>query len=159
LHSCSLNQKRERETTIERVWLTYSSLAVGLLSGKYDKDTALAPAQRANVLFNEPVLSRALRVLDAVRDVAKEVDASPSQVALKWVIDRDLTASALVGTRSVKNLEANIEAVNLHLTREQSDRLGEMSQDFWTLMPPELEMWTWDNSRASLERIGLSVNQ
>ena len=39
------------------VYLTYSSLAVGLLSGKYDKDTALAPAQRANILFNEPVLS------------------------------------------------------------------------------------------------------
>jgi aryl-alcohol dehydrogenase-like predicted oxidoreductase len=136
-------------------YLTYSSLAVGLLTGKYNKETALAPAQRANILFNEPVLSRALKVVDAVREIAKEVDASPSQVALKWVLDRDLTTSALVGTRNVKNLEENVEAVNLHLTREQSERLDEASQEFWTLMHPELEMWTWDNSKANLDRIGL----
>jgi aryl-alcohol dehydrogenase-like predicted oxidoreductase len=138
-------------------YLTYSSLAVGLLSGKYGKDTALAPAQKANIVFNEPVFSRACKVVDTVRDVAKELDASPSQVALKWIIDRDLTASALVGTRNVKNIEQDVEAVNLHLTREQSERLDEASQEFWTSMPSELEMWTWDNNRASLDRIGIKT--
>lgn len=136
-------------------YLTYSSLAVGLLTGRYDKGTVLAPAQRANILFIEPVRSRAMKVVDVVKHVAKEVDATPSQVALRWVIDKDLTASALVGTRNVKHLEENVEAVNLQLTREQLDRLEEASREFWALMPPELEMWTWDNSKTNLDRIEL----
>jgi len=137
-------------------YLTYSSLAVGLLSGKYDKDMVLAPAQRANILFNEPVLSRALKVVDIVREVANELGASPAQVALKWVIDRDLTASALVATRNVKNMEQNVEAANLHLTRNQTARLDEASQEFWASIPSELEMWTWDNTKANLGRIGIN---
>lgn len=138
-------------------YLTYSSLAVGLLSGKYDKHTALSPAQKANVLFLEPIFSRALKVVDVVRDIANEVDASPSQVALKWVIDRELTASALVGTRNAKNLEEDVEAVNLHLTREQTDRLDKASKEFWNPIPSEIEMWTWDNSNANLDRIGIKT--
>jgi len=137
-------------------YLTYSSLAVGLLSGQYRKGSALAPAQRANILFNEPVLSRALKVVDVVRGVAKEVDASPAQVALKWVVDREMTASALVATRNVKNMKQNAESVKLHLTREQTKRLDEASQEFWSSIPSDLEMWTWDNTKANLDRIGVS---
>jgi len=144
---------RSRELT----YVTYSSLAVGLLSGKYPADTTLAPAQKANVLFNEPVFSRALKVVDTVKGVAKEQGATLSQVALKWVIDRDLTTSAIVASRNVKNFEDNIEAANLHLTRDQSERLDEASQGFWASMPPELEMWTWDNSTANLEKIGIKA--
>jgi len=136
-------------------FLTYSSLAVGMLSGRFAKDTPLAPAQKANVLFNEPIFSRALKVVEVVRDVANELDASPSQVALKWVIDRELTTSALVGTRNSKNLEEDMEAVSLRLTREQTDRLDKASEGFCSLIPPELEMWTWDNNTANLDRIGI----
>ena len=96
-----------------------------------------------------------MKVVEAVREVAKEVDASPSQVALRWVIDRDLNVSALVGTRSVKNLEENVEAVNLHLTKAQSEKLDEASEEFKSSIPSELEMWSWDNSTASLNRIGI----
>ena len=60
--------------------LAYSALAVGLLSGKYGKDTPLAPAQSSNLLFNEPILTHALRVVEVVKGIAKEADASPAKL-------------------------------------------------------------------------------
>ena len=136
-------------------YLAYSSLAVGLLSGKYGKDTPLVAAQSSNLLFNEPVLTHAMKVVDIVKRIAKEVDASPAQVALKWVIDRDSTGSALVGTTNPKNLKENVEAVNLHLSRDQSERLDAASREFWAFMSSELEMWMWRNTSANLEKIGV----
>lgn len=122
-------------------YLAYSSLAQGLLTGKYGKDTPLADIQRKNVLFNEPVYSRAMKVFDVVREVAEEVDATPAQVALKWVIERELTGSALVGIRNVKELEENVKAISVYLTREQRDRLDKVSLEFWAPMPSLDYMW------------------
>lgn len=136
-------------------YLTYSSLAVGLLSGKFDEHSTFSPAQRGNVLFNEPLLSRALKVVDVVREIASESGALPSQVALKWVVDRELTTSALVGTRNAKNFEEDIDALDLRLTKDHEGRLDNASKEFSRLIPPELEMWTWDNIAENLDRIGI----
>ena len=136
-------------------YLAYSTLAVGLLSGKYGKETPLAPAQSSNLLFNEPILTHALRVVDVVKRIARETDAAPAQVALKWVIDRASIGSVIVGTTNPENLDSNVEAVDLHLTRDQSDRLDTASREFWASMSPELEMWIWRNTNANLEKIGV----
>jgi aryl-alcohol dehydrogenase-like predicted oxidoreductase len=140
-------------------YLTYSSLAQGLLTGKIGKEATLAEIQRANVLFNEPIYGRAMQVVQTVGEVAKEVDATPAQVALRWVIERELTVSALVGIRNVKELEENIEAVNLNLTGEQMDRLDSASLEFWKPMPPKLELWLHDNTRANVQRLGIETDK
>ena len=134
-------------------YTTYSSLAVGMLSGKIDKHTTISPAQMGNILFNEPVLDRALKVVDVVREIANESGASPSQIALKWVIDQELTASALVGTRNATNFKEDIDAVNLQLTKDQAGRLEGASKEFSSSIPSDLEMWTWDNTTENLDRI------
>jgi len=138
-------------------YLAYSTLAVGLLSGKYGRDTRLAPAQSSNLLFNEPILTYALKVVEVVKGVAKEVDASPAQIALRWVIDREPTCSAIVATTNPENISANVEAVDLHLTRDQSERLDVASKEFWSSMSPALEMWIWRNTSANLEKIGVKL--
>jgi len=139
-------------------YLTYASLAQGLLTGKYGKDTPLAEVQKVNVLFNEPVYSRAMKVIEVLKEVAAEIDATPAQVALRWVIERELVASSLIGIRRVEELKENVEAVNLHLTREQMDRLDKASLEFWAPMPPHssgLELWIPNNKRAVLEKMGI----
>jgi aryl-alcohol dehydrogenase-like predicted oxidoreductase len=138
-------------------YLTYSSLAVGLLSGKFVKRSAFSPAQRANVLFNEPLLDSALKVVKVVCEVASESGATPSQVALKWVIDRELTASALVGTRNARNFEEDIDAVDLQLERDQVARLDKASEEFASSIPPQLEMWSWDNTAENLTGVGITT--
>jgi len=139
-------------------YLTYASLAQGLLTGKYGKDTVLANVQKINVLFNEPVYSRAMTVVDVVREVAGEIGATPAQVALKWVMQKELTVSSLVGIRHVEELQENVEAAGLHLTKEQTDRLEKASLEFWSPMPRHdsvLEMWIPDNTKSNLQTMGI----
>ena|GEM_PF-6672127 len=138
-------------------YLSYSSLAQGLLTGKYTRNSALTDIQQMNILFNEPVYSRAMKVVDVLKQVAMEVDATPAQVALKWVIERDLIASALVGVKHVNELEENVKAVDLHLTPEQMDRLDKASLEFWAPMSrrPGLELWLHDSVKRDLEAIGI----
>ena len=140
-------------------YLAYSSLAQGLLTGRYSRESSLTEIQRVNVLFNEPIYSRAMKVLDVVKEVAAEVDATPSQVALRWVLSHDLVVSAIVGTRNPDHLRENIEAVDLKLSRDQLDRLDEASREFWKPMPSGVELWLHDNTRENLRRMGIQTDK
>ena len=137
-------------------YIAYSSLAQGLLTGKYSRASQLTEIQKVNVLFNEPVYSRAMRVVDVVRTVAQEIDATPAQVALKWLIEKEIAASVLVGIRRIEELEENIEAVSLNLSKDQLNRLEKASLEFWKPMPPKLELWLHDNSKETLEKLGVN---
>ncbi len=136
-------------------YIAYSSLAQGLLTGKYDVRSELTMIQRANVLFNEPVYSRAMKVVEAVKTVAEEVDATPAQVSIRWLIEKELTVTALVGIRRVEELEENIRATELNLTRDQLKMLEDASLSFWNGMPQNLELWLHDNSKETLEKLGI----
>jgi len=59
----------------------------------------------------------------AVRDVAAEVGATPSQVRLAWTLALGEHVLAIPGTGSVEHLEENVAAASLRLTDEQVERL------------------------------------
>lgn len=61
--------------------------------------------------------------LAALREVAKEADATVNQVVLAWLIGGDIPVIPLVGASSVAQLEESLAAVDLELTVAQRDRL------------------------------------
>ena len=137
-------------------FLAYSPLAQGLLTGRFKPGgKPLYPTQKANILFNEPVFSRAWRVVEEVIRVAEELDVKPAQVALRWVLEQDIVASAIVGTRSVEHLRENIEAVELNIPRQYLDMLNKASLEFQSTLPLGLEMWIGNNRPEVLEKIGI----
>jgi len=140
-------------------FLAYSPLAQGLLSGRFGKggEEVKERIRQDNLLFNEPVYSRALQVVEVVKEVAEEIGATPAQVALKWVMERDIVASALAGVRKLEHLKDNIEAVNVPLTKEHRERLDKVSLDFQKSLPHGLELWMGDNRRENLEKLGIKV--
>src|SRR6202000_650571 len=69
-----------------RVVIAYSPLAQGLLGGKYGLDNRPGGVRTINSLFGTENLRRIEPLLQTLRDVAKEVDAKPAQVALAWLI-------------------------------------------------------------------------
>lgn len=106
----------------------FSPLAAGLLTGKYDQNADSPEGSRGDLVGWDPAerfSERQWRVLDAVEAVADEVDASPSQVALRWLIDqREFTCVPIVGARSVDQLEENLGTVDLDLDTDQFDRIA-----------------------------------
>ncbi|MBV8951899.1 MAG: aldo/keto reductase [Actinobacteria bacterium] len=102
-----------------RIVIAYSPLAQGFLSGRYDADHLPGgSARRTNPLFLPENMARAGELVDTLRTVAKQYDATPSQVALAWLIHRP-NVVAIPGASSVAQLEANVAAADLDLSDEE----------------------------------------
>lgn len=65
--------------------------------------------------------------LAALREVAKEIDATLNQVVLAWLIGGDAPVIPLVGASSVTQLNESLEAVDITLTEEQRAKLDDAS--------------------------------
>jgi aryl-alcohol dehydrogenase-like predicted oxidoreductase len=103
---------------------------MGLLSGRYDSaNPPKGPARLNNPLFLPESLDRAQPLIEAVRAVANAYDATPTQVALAWVISHD-NVVAIPGASSVAQLEANAAAADLELSVDDLDRLTRASDAF-----------------------------
>jgi len=72
-------------------------------------------------------LGQAQEAHDAVKKVAEDLDASPLQVALAWLLKRSKVILPIPGTSSIKHLEENIAAASLELPQAAYDELSEVS--------------------------------
>jgi aryl-alcohol dehydrogenase-like predicted oxidoreductase len=114
----------------DRLVIAYSPLGMGLLSGRYDVDHVPNGSARLNkALFLPENLQRARPVIDALREIASQHDATPAQVALAWVVSHD-NVVAIPGASSVAQLEANAAAADLTLSTDDVARLTAASDAF-----------------------------
>jgi aryl-alcohol dehydrogenase-like predicted oxidoreductase len=60
--------------------------------------------------------------------IAKRHNASPSQIALAWVLARSPVMLPIPGTGKVKHLEENVAAANIELTDEEFEELDREGQ-------------------------------
>jgi aryl-alcohol dehydrogenase-like predicted oxidoreductase len=110
-------------------FVPYSPLGRGFLTGTVNVETlAENDFRRTNPRFSKESARSNQQIVDAVREVASELKATPAQVALAWVLSRGDDVVPIPGTKRVRYLEENVEALDLHLTVEQLaalDRLHE----------------------------------
>ncbi|MEE2852194.1 MAG: aldo/keto reductase [Actinomycetota bacterium] len=116
----------EREN---RIVIAYSPLAQGLLGGKYGVDNRPGGVRAVNALFGTENLRRVEPLLQLLRDVAKDVDAKPAQVALAWLISYPGVV-AIPGASSVEQLEFNVAAADIELPTASRDALTEAALAF-----------------------------
>ncbi|UIP01260.1 aldo/keto reductase [Halobaculum sp. CBA1158] len=107
--------------------IPWSPLAGGFLTGKYrpetepDEGTRAAASESVRSYFTEENWA----VLEAVEAVASEVDATPAQVALAWLLERDAVTAPIIGPRTSEHLRENAAAVSLDLSPGQVARITE----------------------------------
>jgi aryl-alcohol dehydrogenase-like predicted oxidoreductase len=72
-----------------------------------------------------PFSERAWAVLDVVREVAAEIDATPAQVAIRWTMQvEDITSIPIFGARSQDQLDENVGCIDVSLTDDQYARIA-----------------------------------
>jgi aryl-alcohol dehydrogenase-like predicted oxidoreductase len=113
----------------DRIVMAYSPLAQGFLSGRYDESNAPGGVRRNNALFLPDNLRAAGPLLDALRGIAAAHSATPSQVALAWLVRRP-NVVAIPGASSVAQLEQNAAAADLALDEDEDARLTAASDAF-----------------------------
>src|SRR6202035_2054892 len=69
-------------------------------------------------------LGQAKEAHDAIKKVANDLNATPLQVALAWLLKRSKVILPIPGTSSVNHLEENIAAADLELPQAAYDRLS-----------------------------------
>ena len=60
--------------------------------------------------------------------IAEAHGASPTQIALAWLLRRSSIMLPIPGTSSIEHLEQNVAAVSLRLTGEEFEELSEVSE-------------------------------
>ncbi len=107
----------------------YSPLEGGFLTGKYEREgTAPDGSREALVEWFNPSESpdRYWETLDVIRAVGDELDATPAQVALRWLIQRQrFTCVPIIGARTPEQLEENVGATEIELSAGQIERIDE----------------------------------
>ena len=110
-------------------FVPYSPLGRGFLTGQIKSVDDFAPDdfRRANPRFTGDNFQQNLRIVDEVQAVATEVDATPAQVALAWVLAQGDDLAPIPGTKRVSRLEENLGADTLVLSPAQLDRLSSIA--------------------------------
>jgi aryl-alcohol dehydrogenase-like predicted oxidoreductase len=106
----------------------WSPLAGGFLTGKYTRGEEPPEGTRGatDQQFVDSYLTpENFDALEEVEAVAGEVDASPAQVALAWLLHHDQVTAPITGARTPEQLGENLEAADIELTDEQFDRIAD----------------------------------
>lgn len=99
--------------------IVFSPLAQGVLTGKYRGGNIPTGTRGANPeinkWINDMIDSGVMAKVDALEDLAQELDITFAEMALAWVLRQPNVASALVGASRPEQIEANVKAVDLEL--------------------------------------------
>jgi aryl-alcohol dehydrogenase-like predicted oxidoreductase len=66
-------------------------------------------------------------VLEGIRRICKESGFPMAEIAIKWILENPAITCALVGSRNVSELEANVKAVNSPLNKEIKAELDQIT--------------------------------
>jgi len=122
-------------------FVAYSPLGRGFLTGKIRSLDQLDDSdfRRNNPRFEGDNLEANIRIVEQVDAVARELDATPGQVALAWLLAQGDDIVPIPGTKRVSYLEENVAADAIVLSDEHlatldaldapaGDRYADMSQ-------------------------------
>jgi aryl-alcohol dehydrogenase-like predicted oxidoreductase len=107
--------------------LAYSPLQRGVLTGKITPDYPFAPgdSRPETPHFQINNLIRINKFLDKIRPLAEEKGATLSQLVIAWTLRQPGITVALVGARTREQVEQNAGALDVSLSDEELDYIGQ----------------------------------
>lgn len=106
----------------------YAPMVSGLLTGKMTPERVAQLPQddwrRRGVEFNEPRLSRNLRVVELLREIGKPHKVGPGVVAIAWTFYHPAITGAIVGGRSAQQVEEIAPALYFRLKEDEYSRIN-----------------------------------
>ena len=109
----------------------WSPLAGGFLTGKYKPGQRELPGTRSEedwVFPRRYLAANADETLQVLLEVAQELERTPAQVAVRWVLEQPATTSAIVGARTTEQLRDSLGAAQWRLDGDALKRLDEVSR-------------------------------
>ncbi|MCP4191317.1 MAG: aldo/keto reductase [Planctomycetaceae bacterium] len=109
--------------------LCWSPLAGGMLCGKYDKSEGPSKdsrvGMRANIDLPRYWNDESFEVIHELIQIAREVEHTPSQVALAWLLKNRGVTAVIAGARTEQQIEGSLAAGDWSLSDELFQRLAD----------------------------------
>jgi len=113
--------------------INYSPMLSGMLTGKMTRERVASMPQddwrRRAPEFNEPRLSRNLRLVELLREIGSGHNVEPGVVAVAWTLHHPAITAAIVGGRSPQQVEGIAPALHFRLSDEEYNRINQFLTD------------------------------
>ena len=106
--------------------IPYFSLASGFLAGKYRSEADLANRPRGSFV-KKYLNERGYKILAALDQVAKTHGATPTQVAIAWLLAQPSVTAPIASATNLNQLNELLGAVNIKLDPESLEELNQAS--------------------------------
>lgn len=128
--------------------LSYSPLALGFLTGKYNKSYfPSGPRSKiAEELFKDDAFDQLLATMDGI---AKRHDASTSQVALNWA--RAKGTIPIPGARNLKQVKQNLACLDWSLDADEMKSLDQASAKVTAFVTPDKNPFPREDRNTGLK--------
>jgi aryl-alcohol dehydrogenase-like predicted oxidoreductase len=122
--------------------IPYSPLAGGWLSGRWRKDTGQQPSSRAGRLperfdLSLPANQRKLDAVEQLARLAEEAGITLIQLAIAFVLSHPAITAALIGPRTMEQLESQLAGADVVLDHAMLDRIDEIVPPGTTINPAD----------------------
>ncbi|MBD5135437.1 MAG: aldo/keto reductase [Lachnospiraceae bacterium] len=107
-------------------FVAFSPLANGILSDAYTKEDVFdqnGDYRRLMPQFQSESYGQNEELLNLIRRLAEENNATPSQIALSWMIQKKPYIVPIPGTRNMERLKENLGAANVNMTPAQIEQI------------------------------------
>lgn len=106
-------------------FVPFSPLGKGFLTGAINTETKFDANDFRNVVprFSEENRKANQDLVELVKAIAAENNATPAQIALAWLLAQKPFIVPIPGTTKINRLEENIGAVNVHLSVDELARI------------------------------------
>lgn len=141
--------------------MTYSSLAQGLLTGTMKAKTTFTEGDNrpSTVLFQPDIYQRCLEGAEELKPIANRAGVTLSQLALSWLVGRPGVSTALVGARTVAEIEENVEGLPWDVSADDLEAANQAGAAVFASLPRVPDMFqTWTRSdiqKRRYERSGM----
>lgn len=110
-------------------FVPYSPLGRGFLTGTLSSRSQLAQDdwRMYNPRFSEEAFEQNSNIVHGIQLLAQQKEVTPAQIALAWVTAQGNDIVPIPGTKRVKYLQQNVEALSIRLTPEELSRLNEIA--------------------------------
>jgi aryl-alcohol dehydrogenase-like predicted oxidoreductase len=102
-------------------FVPFSPLGKGFLTGRFDKHSKFDSSDFRNVVprFKPENLDANQVLVDLIKKIAAEKNATPAQIALAWLLAQKPWIVPIPGTRKLERLDENLGAVDIELNPEE----------------------------------------
>ncbi len=121
----------EHQTSI----LAYSPLQRGLLTGKFSPDHKfrVGDTRAESPHFKKENIQKTNDFLEEIKPIAEAKGATLAQLVIRWTLEQPGITVALVGARDARQVDDNLGALNLKLSKEDiahiNSKLNQLNSD------------------------------